>query len=126
MAQAQASVQAASSRAGAYLSSWGAWATEKRKTWQKPENNAIAAPTTSILPPTQIWAAEDTRPAVTTVSELGKKHATQPVASVSTDRSSDDRGVNKKEHTEEDVQKTQQEDIASQVAAEDPWVQEKI
>ncbi|KAF2760644.1 hypothetical protein EJ05DRAFT_436352 [Pseudovirgaria hyperparasitica] len=31
-AQAQASVQAAGTRAGAYLSSWGAWASEKRKT----------------------------------------------------------------------------------------------
>ena len=123
VAQAQASVQAASSRAGAYLSSWGAWATEKRKTWQKPENNTIAAPATSMLPPTQIWAAEDTRPAVTTVSELGKEQATQPVAPITTERGS---GVNTKEHTEEDVQKTQQEDIASQVAAEDPWVQEKI
>lgn len=76
-----------------------------------------------MLPPTQIWAAEDTRPAVTTVSELGKEQATQPVAPITTERGS---GVNTKEHTEEDVQKTQQEDIASQVAAEDPWVQEKI
>lgn len=117
VAQAQASVQAASSRAGQYLSSWGAWATEKRKNWQKPENNTVASPTTSTLPPTQIWAAEDTRPAVTTVSELSKEHTIRP---------HDARTVDEEEHTEEDVQKTQQEDIASQVAAEDPWVQEKI
>lgn len=32
LSQAQANVQAASARAGAYLSSWGAWAAEKRKT----------------------------------------------------------------------------------------------
>lgn len=32
LSQAQASVQAASKSAGAYLSSWGAWAAEKRKT----------------------------------------------------------------------------------------------
>lgn len=32
LSQAQASVQAASARAGAYLSSWGSWAAEKRKT----------------------------------------------------------------------------------------------
>jgi hypothetical protein len=115
VAQAQASVQAASSRAGQYLSSWGAWATEKRKNWQKPESN-VTSPTTSTLPPTQIWAAEDSRPAVTTVSELGKEYTIRP---------HDTRGVDE-EHTEEDVQKTQQEDIASQVAAEDPWVQEKI
>lgn len=31
LSQAQASVQAASSRAGAYLSSWGSWAAEKHK-----------------------------------------------------------------------------------------------
>ncbi|KAF1976468.1 hypothetical protein BU23DRAFT_551431 [Bimuria novae-zelandiae CBS 107.79] len=30
---AQANIQAAGSRAGAYLSSWGAWATEKKKGW---------------------------------------------------------------------------------------------
>lgn len=127
MAQAQASVQAASSRAGAYLSSWGTWASEKRKNWQKPENNTIAAPTTSVLPPTQIWAAEDTRPAVTTVSELSKEHATQPAAPIASERSDNARGVDKEKHAEEeDVQKTQQEDIASQVAAEDPWAQEKI
>ncbi|KAI4753618.1 hypothetical protein E4T52_01607 [Aureobasidium sp. EXF-3400] len=115
VAQAQASVQAASSRAGQYLSSWGAWATEKRKNWQKPDSN-VTSPTTSTLPPTQIWAAEDSRPAVTTVSELSKEHTIRP---------HDARGVDE-EHTEEDLQKTQQEDIASQVAAEDPWVQEKI
>ncbi len=33
IAAAQASVQAASQKAGAYLSSWGAWATEKKKGW---------------------------------------------------------------------------------------------
>jgi hypothetical protein len=32
LAQTQASIQAASQRAGAYLSSWGVWASEKRKT----------------------------------------------------------------------------------------------
>lgn len=32
LTQAQVTVQAASARAGAYLSSWGSWAAEKRKT----------------------------------------------------------------------------------------------
>ena len=32
---AQASMQAASQKAGAYLSSWGAWASERRKGWAK-------------------------------------------------------------------------------------------
>jgi hypothetical protein len=126
VAQAQASVQAASSRAGAYLSSWGTWASAKRKNWQKPEGSAASSPTTPTMPPTQIWAAEESRPAVTTVSELSKEHTTQPAASVSTERSRDGNSVDMEEPTEEDVQKTQQEDIASQVAAEDPWVQEKI
>lgn len=78
------------------------------------------------MPPTQIWSAEDSRPAVTTVSELSKEHAIPPTASASTERGSDLKRVDTEEPTEEDVQKTQQEDIASQVAAEDPWVQEKI
>ncbi|KAH0333882.1 hypothetical protein KCU81_g9667, partial [Aureobasidium melanogenum] len=111
VAQAQASVQAASSRAGAYLSSWGAWASEKRKNWQKPEtNNAPTAPTPLTLASTEMWAADESRPAVTSVSELSKERAIQP----------------KEEDAEEDVQKTHQEDVANHIAAEDPWAQEKI
>lgn len=53
MQQAQATVAAAGSRAGAYLSSWGSWANEKRKAgWRSPSEE---------------------RPKVTTVSELGKE-----------------------------------------------------
>lgn len=60
LTQAQASVQAASARAGAYISSWGSWAADKRKQgWRKSE---IASP-----------GPEDSRPAVTTVSELSKE-----------------------------------------------------
>ena len=60
LAQAQASVQAASQRAGAYLSSWGSWAAEKRKQgWRKGDAAAAAVP--------------ESRPAVTTVSELGRE-----------------------------------------------------
>ncbi|KAG9828426.1 hypothetical protein KCU68_g14141, partial [Aureobasidium melanogenum] len=111
VAQAQASVQAASSRAGAYLSSWGAWASEKRKNWQKPEaNNAPAAPTPLTLASTEMWAAEDSRPAVTSVSELSKER----------------KNVGQEEDAEDDAQRTHQEDVANQVAAEDPWAQEKI
>ncbi|GAB7348966.1 hypothetical protein MBLNU459_g7950t2 [Dothideomycetes sp. NU459] len=63
LTQAQATVQAASSRAGAYLSSWGAWAAEKRKKgWVKPENT----------PPGSSSADAESRPAVTTVSELAR------------------------------------------------------
>lgn len=42
MAAAQASVQAASQKAGAYLSSWGAWASEKKKGWAEGRAGAGA------------------------------------------------------------------------------------
>jgi hypothetical protein len=56
-------MQAASQRAGAYLSSWGAWATEKRKTgWGRPSTSTPPSPTADsksdirekpvVLPPT--------------------------------------------------------------------------
>ena len=37
---AQASVQAAGQKAGAYISSWGTWASERRKGWTKGSPNA--------------------------------------------------------------------------------------
>ena len=62
---AQQSVAAASQRAGAYLSSWGTWASEKRKAgWRSSSagaGNRVASP-----PPEE-------RPKVTTVSELTKE-----------------------------------------------------
>ena len=36
---AQASVQAAGQKAGAYISSWGAWASERRKGWAEGRAN---------------------------------------------------------------------------------------
>jgi hypothetical protein len=58
LSQAQAQVQAASARAGAYLSSWGSWAVEKKKAgW----NRGGTAPLAVDLPQ---------RPQVTTVTEL--------------------------------------------------------
>lgn len=49
---AQASVQAAGQKAGAYISSWGAWASERRKGWAKGSPNAssdnVAAGGTSL------------------------------------------------------------------------------
>jgi len=84
--QAQASVQAASQRAGAYLSSWGSWAAEKRKQgWRKNETGPAGA-------------TPDARPTVTTVSELEKVDAvgevgtTDAVVDVSTGRSRDGNG----------------------------------
>ena len=65
--QAQASVAAAGQRAGAYLSSWGSWASEKRKTgWR---SGSIPSSATAVSP-----SAEE-RPKVTTVTELGKEKA---------------------------------------------------
>lgn len=40
LAAAQATVQGAGQKAGAYISSWGAWAAERRKGWAKPNPNA--------------------------------------------------------------------------------------
>ena len=39
IAAAQASVQTASQKAGAYISSWGAWASERRKGWTEAKAN---------------------------------------------------------------------------------------
>ncbi len=41
---AQASVQAAGQKAGAYISSWGAWASERRKGWAEGR----ASPSTNM------------------------------------------------------------------------------
>jgi hypothetical protein len=60
---AQATVAAASQRAGAYLSSWGAWAAEKRRTgWSSSRPASVVASNGSTSPVD--------RPKVTTVSEL--------------------------------------------------------
>ena len=40
---AQASVQAAGQKAGAYISSWGAWASEKKKGWAANASNENVA-----------------------------------------------------------------------------------
>lgn len=76
---AQASVQAAGQRAGAYLSSWQSWASEKRKQgwgW-KPEGGA----TTAI--DGKVGAREvvgEARPAVTARTELGEEKSTDRAA----------------------------------------------
>lgn len=50
LSHAQASVQAASSRAGAYLSSWGSWAAEKRKQgWGAGSGKASSSNSSSPL-----------------------------------------------------------------------------
>ncbi|KAL5049687.1 hypothetical protein BDW71DRAFT_175253 [Aspergillus fruticulosus] len=47
MTQAQASVSAVGQKAGAYFSSWGTWASEKRKEWQE-KKSASSSPTASV------------------------------------------------------------------------------
>lgn len=69
--QAQANVAAASQRAGAYLSSWGAWAAEKRKTgWNRTVSGTDSSGQTAEV--------GGDRPKVTTVSELGKEDQRPP------------------------------------------------
>ncbi|KAJ5158318.1 Late secretory pathway protein AVL9 [Penicillium coprophilum] len=56
LTQAQASVTVASQKASSYLSSWGSWASEKRREWQdkrvtSPGPNATAAPNAGMTSP---------------------------------------------------------------------------
>ncbi|KAL1305307.1 hypothetical protein AAFC00_002210 [Neodothiora populina] len=69
-AEAQETVQAASSRAAAYLSSWSSWAAEKRKQgWRKSDTSPAQAEEEAAA---KTSVEEPSRPAVTTVSELAK------------------------------------------------------
>ncbi|KAJ9623496.1 hypothetical protein H2203_005758 [Taxawa tesnikishii (nom. ined.)] len=86
LSHAQASVQAASSRAGAYLSSWGTWAAEKRKGWAKAEN---------VPPAGSIAAAQ--RPSVTTVSELSRGDVHKVTTDLDADRGNGRRKENEGE-----------------------------
>lgn len=72
MTQAQASVAAAGQKAGAYFSSWGSWASEKRREWQdkrgtSPNPNVDANPTAS---PKGI--ASPSTPVLTVVTEAAE------------------------------------------------------
>lgn len=54
LSQAQASVSVASQKAGTYFSSWGTWASEKRREWQEkrtsPNPGVAPSPSTPSLP----------------------------------------------------------------------------
>lgn len=57
VSQAQASVSAASQKASSYFSSWGTWASEKRREWQEKRSSSpsahpgmTASPSTPTLP----------------------------------------------------------------------------
>ncbi|KAJ5091552.1 hypothetical protein NUU61_006422 [Penicillium alfredii] len=65
---AQASVSAAGQRASAYFSSWGSWATEKRREWQEkrsaspsPHLGSSASPSTPPLPAVPETGADSDR-----------------------------------------------------------------
>lgn len=53
LSHAQANISAASTRAGAYFSSWGSWASEKRKGWGTPKT-PVSSP-----PPVDVKRADD-------------------------------------------------------------------
>ncbi len=62
LSAAQASVAAASHKAGAYISSWGVWAAERRRGWGKPSaGNSGAATRSTLTSPTKakekVWDA---------------------------------------------------------------------
>lgn len=74
VSQAQASVTAASSRASAYFSSWGSWASEKRREWQEKRSsspNAHPGMTASPSTPTLPVVTE------TADSDRGRRHSMQ-------------------------------------------------
>ncbi|RDW76694.1 putative Avl9 protein [Aspergillus mulundensis] len=62
MTQAQASVSAVGQKAGAYFSSWGTWASEKRKEWQEKKS-------TSTSPTPSITATSPSSPTLTSTAE---------------------------------------------------------
>ncbi|KAK7186198.1 lalv9 family protein [Paraphaeosphaeria sporulosa] len=73
---AHANVQAASTRAGAYLSSWGAWASEKKKGWQASRSASGTPMQSPALPaepsPGDIKRAEEFKRDKDGVVDLGK------------------------------------------------------
>lgn len=80
MTQAQASVAAASQKAGAYFSSWGSWASEKRREWQDKRGTS---PNPSI----------NTNPTANpTASPKGITSPSTPVLTVVTETAESDRG----------------------------------
>jgi hypothetical protein len=65
LTQAQTSVNVASQKAGAYISSWGTWASERRKEWQDRRNQ----PTSSTSPPPALSSVTSTSTTLPSVSE---------------------------------------------------------
>ena len=64
MTQAQASVSLASQKAGSYLSSWGTWASEKRREWQEKR---VTSPTPNATSNAELTSPST--PALSVVTE---------------------------------------------------------
>lgn len=95
VSQAQASVSVASQKASAYFSSWGSWASEKRKEWQEKRSSSpsptptITAPATTAVtsqsPPTPVLSAVTE----TTESDRGRRRSMQQHRSTPSEDTSD-------------------------------------
>lgn len=59
-----------SQRAGAYLSSWGSWASEKRREWQEKKANAPSVPSSPVTSPST--------PTLTSTSEVSGSNNSKP------------------------------------------------
>ncbi|KAL4943146.1 hypothetical protein BDV06DRAFT_221486 [Aspergillus oleicola] len=70
MTQAQASVSAAGQKAGAYFSSWGSWAAEKRKEWQEKKAEKSASGSNSPSPTASAAVTSPSTPTLTGINEL--------------------------------------------------------
>ncbi|KAK1813874.1 hypothetical protein LTR12_011706 [Friedmanniomyces endolithicus] len=76
LVQAQASVAAAGQRAGAYLSSWGSWAAEKRKVgWQRQVSGSQGAASTQEGKLRGTAAVQEGRLRGPAVDQMGKEDA---------------------------------------------------
>jgi hypothetical protein len=78
LSQAQASVNAAGQKAGAYLSSWGAWASERRKEWQDRKIAAASSATSSPPPASVTSSPTGTLASVTENVEIGRGRRASP------------------------------------------------
>ncbi|MCJ1228589.1 late secretory pathway protein avl9 [Toensbergia leucococca] len=69
---AQASVTAAGHKAGAYISSWGTWASERRKGWGRNENDPVAVVTGKVGDGAGMWKVREGEEGVGRSRDWGK------------------------------------------------------
>lgn len=75
ISQAQASVSAAGQKAGSYLSSWGTWASEKRKEWQEKKATSAAASASSPSSPSSPAVTSPSTPTLGRITEVNEANA---------------------------------------------------